>query len=130
MRQESEPTLVTHADARPGNALISDRGVTMIDFDEPTIAWPAYDLARMILDDDATLPPEAAAHLTAILNGYRIGRPQVAIAPEEVWHFLSIRALLMYAWSLEDDETDAAWLERLRIVLEQSVDSSRRTTPS
>jgi Ser/Thr protein kinase RdoA (MazF antagonist) len=123
MRQQSAPTLITHADVRPGNALIADRGVTMIDFDEPAIAWPAYDLARMILDDDGTLPLNAAAHLAAMLDGYRIGRPHVAIAPEEVWHFLSIRALLMYAWSLEDGDTDPDWLGRLRTVLEQHVDA-------
>jgi Ser/Thr protein kinase RdoA (MazF antagonist) len=131
MRQQPAPTLVTHADVRPGNALISDRGVTIIDFDEPAIAWPAYDLARMMLDDDGTLPPNAEAHLAALLNGYRIARPDAAIGPEEVWHFLSIRALLMYAWSLEDGDTDTGWLTRLRQVLEQrqpAPSSGRLTT--
>lgn len=119
MRPQSAPTLVTHADVRPGNALISNGGVTMIDFDEPAIGWPAYDLARMMLDDDGTLATNAEAHLAALLNGYRIARPHAAIGPEEVWHFLSIRALLMYAWSLEDGDTDTGWLMRLRQVLEQ-----------
>lgn len=119
MGQQSGPTLVTHADVRPGNALISERGVTMIDFDEPAIAWPAYDVARMMLDDDGTLAPNAAPHLAAILDGYRIGRPDAAIWPDEVWNFLNIRVLLMYAWSIEDGDTDAGWLTRLRSVLGQ-----------
>jgi Ser/Thr protein kinase RdoA (MazF antagonist) len=119
MDQQSEPTLVTHADVRPGNALISDRGVTMIDFEEPAIAWPAYDLARMMLDDDGTPAANAEAHLAAILNGYRIGRPGAAMWPEDVWHFLNIRVLLMYAWSIEDGDTDTGWMTRLRSLLEQ-----------
>jgi len=131
MRQQSAPTLLTHADVRPGNTLISNGGVTMIDFDEPAIAWPAYDLARMMLDDDGRLPLNAEAHLAALLNGYRIAKPDVVIGPEEVWHFLSIRALLMSAWSLEDGDTDTGWLTRLRTVLEQrqpAPSSGRLTT--
>ncbi|MGE5833432.1 MAG: phosphotransferase enzyme family protein [Acidobacteriota bacterium] len=131
MRQQSAPTLVTHADVRPGNALISDRGATIIDFDVPAIAWPAYDLARMMLDDDGTLATNAEAHLAALLDGYRIARPDAAIGPEEVWHFLSIRAVLMSAWSLEDGDTDTGWLTRLRKVLAQrqpAPSSGRLTT--
>jgi Ser/Thr protein kinase RdoA (MazF antagonist) len=119
IRTQSDHTLVTHSDMRPGNALISDGRVTIIDFDEPTHAWPAYDLARMMLDDDASLPSTPAQHLTAILGGYRGARPDATISAEEVWHFLGIRALLMYVWSIDDHTADVGWRARLRTVLER-----------
>jgi Ser/Thr protein kinase RdoA (MazF antagonist) len=53
-----------------------------------------------------------------ILDGYRRARPFITISAEDVWRFLSIRALLMYVWSQDDATTDAAWRDRLRIVLE------------
>jgi Ser/Thr protein kinase RdoA (MazF antagonist) len=118
LREQFDRTLVTHADVRPGNALIRETGVTMIDFDEPTHAWPAYDLARMMMDDEARLPSIPAQHLMTILDGYRRARPFITISAEDVWRFLSIRALLMYVWSQDDATTDAAWRDRLRIVLE------------
>ena len=118
LREQFDRPLVTHADVRPGNALIGETSVTMIDFDEPTHAWPAYDLARMMMDDEARLPPSAAEHVTAILDGYRRARPQITISVEEISQFLSIRALLMYVWSLDDATTDTAWRDRLRTVLE------------
>jgi Ser/Thr protein kinase RdoA (MazF antagonist) len=118
IRTQPRRTVVTHSDVRPGNALISDSRVTMIDFDEPTHAWPAYDLGRMMMDDEARLPANPAQHLNTILDGYRRARPQITIAAEDVWQFLRIRALLMYVWSQDDATTDAAWRERLRAVLE------------
>ena len=118
LREQFDRMLVTHADVRPGNAVIRETGVTMIDFDEPTHAWAGYDLARMMMDDEARLPSIPVEHLMAILDGYRRARPQIPISGEEVSQFLSIRALLMYVWSLDDATTDAAWRDRLRAVLQ------------
>jgi Ser/Thr protein kinase RdoA (MazF antagonist) len=64
-----EPRLVTHGDVRPANALFDHGRVVLLDFDEPTWAWEAYDLARMMLDDDAGQPEDAALHRSALLNG-------------------------------------------------------------
>ncbi len=109
-----QPQLVTHGDLRPENALISDVRVVLLDFDEPTWAWPTYDLARMILNDDASPPRDRSAHLAAIMTGYLLARPMFSCTSDDLNAFLRIRALLMYGWSLQDHSEDVAWLRRLR----------------
>ena len=110
-----EPYLVTHGDVRPANALFADGRVVLLDFDEPTWAWEAYDLARMLLDDDAGQPRDPALHRSAVLNGYRKARPAISVSTETLDQFLQIRSLLMYCWSLEDPVgASPVWLERLR----------------
>jgi Ser/Thr protein kinase RdoA (MazF antagonist) len=113
----SPPALVTHSDVRPANALISDGRVTVMDFDEPTWAWPPYDLARMMLDDDAR-PSGNTEHLTTLKNGYRRGNRTTSITDADIKAFLDLRVLLMYAWSLQDSETTGSpWLTQLRSLL-------------
>ena len=110
-----EPYVVTHGDVRPANALFADGCVVLLDFDEPTWAWEAYDLARMLLDDDAGQPTDPALHRSAVLNGYRKARPAISVSTETLDQFLQIRSLLMYCWSLEDPaRAGPVWLERLR----------------
>ena len=115
-----QPHLVTHGDVRPENALISDDRVVLLDFDEPTWAWPTYDLARMILNDDASPPRDRSAHLAAIMTGYRQSMPMFSCTSDDLDAFLRIRALLMYGWSLQDHFDDATWLRRLREIIDQA----------
>jgi Ser/Thr protein kinase RdoA (MazF antagonist) len=113
-----EPTLVTHGDVRPENAVASGGRVVLVDFDEPTRAWPPYDLARMMLDDDARPAADPDRHLQAIRDGYRRGRPSATISEDDVAQWLRIRVLLMYAWSLQDSTgSSEAWLHQLRSLL-------------
>lgn len=114
----SEPTLITHADVRPENAVVSDGRVVLLDFDEPTVAWAPYDLARMMLDDDARPPDDPARHFGAIREGYLRGRPAARISADDVEQFVRIRVVLMHAWSVQDPSgsTDA-WLHQLRSLL-------------
>jgi Ser/Thr protein kinase RdoA (MazF antagonist) len=111
----SEPLSITHGDVRPENAVISDGRVILIDFDEPTRAWAAYDLARMMLDDDACPPADRDRHRSAILDGYRRARPRAAIEDSDIERFLGIRILLMYGWSVLDPAgVTEKWLRQLR----------------
>jgi Ser/Thr protein kinase RdoA (MazF antagonist) len=114
----SEQTLITHADVRPENAVVSDGRVVLLDFDEPTVAWAPYDLARMMLDDDARPPRDSVRHLSAIRDGYQRGRPAAPVLDDAVEQFLNIRVLLMYAWSLQDPSgSTETWLPQLRSLL-------------
>jgi Ser/Thr protein kinase RdoA (MazF antagonist) len=114
----TEPTLLTHGDARPGNAVISDGRVMLLDFDEPTIAWAPYDLGRMLLDDNAHPAADPDRHLRAIRDGYRRGRPSSPIVENDLDQLFRIRVLLMYCWSLEDGaHSTEPWLKQLRSLL-------------
>lgn len=118
LERAPEPTQITHGDVRPENVLVSDGRVVLLDFDEPTIAWAPYDLARMMLDDDARPAANPGAHLSAIRAGYRRGRPWATILDDDVEQLLNVRVLLMYAWSLQDPAgSTETWLHQLRSLL-------------
>jgi Ser/Thr protein kinase RdoA (MazF antagonist) len=90
-----------HGDFRPANAVWDGRQVWVIDFDEPTLAHPEYDIARACLRDD--LQPFLVGHLEVFLRGYERVLP---CKPELIFNFLRVRALLMLAWSLQDGSTN------------------------
>lgn len=121
----STPTAfgLCHADARPGNLLWDGGRVRVIDFDEPTWHWHAYDLARAMLALTGRPLGERRALLDALLVGYRRVRPLAPRWQRELPRFLRLRLLLMLAWSEEDAErgtpiqaagTDPAWAAGLR----------------
>jgi Ser/Thr protein kinase RdoA (MazF antagonist) len=91
--------IVTHNDFRPGNAIWDGTYVTIVDFDEPAMAWPEYDAARAMMRDEDALFQDRPGHQEAFLTGYqRIRNLDVS----RIKTFVHVRALLMYAWSLED----------------------------
>ncbi len=92
--------IITHNDFRPGNAIWDGTHVTIVDFDEPALAWPEYDAARTLLRDEDALYQNRAGHLEAFLAGYQRIRSLDVL---RIKTFVHVRALLMYAWSLEDD---------------------------
>ncbi len=91
--------IVTHNDFRPGNAIWDGTHVTIVDFDEPALAWPEYDVARALLRDEDALFQDRAGHQGTFLTGYQ--RIQ-SLGVSRLKTFIHVRALLMYAWSLED----------------------------
>ncbi len=91
--------IVTHNDFRPGNAIWDGTHVTIVDFDEPALAWPEYDAARAMMRDEDALFQDRPGHQETFLTGYqRIRNLDVS----RIETFIHVRALLMYAWSLED----------------------------
>jgi Ser/Thr protein kinase RdoA (MazF antagonist) len=92
--------IVTHNDFRPGNAIWDGTHVTIVDFDEPALAWPEYDVARTMMRDEDALYQNRPGHLEAFLTGYQRIR---SLDVSRIKTFVHVRALLMYAWSLEDD---------------------------
>jgi Ser/Thr protein kinase RdoA (MazF antagonist) len=91
--------IVTHNDFRPGNAIWDGLHVTIVDFDEPALAWPEYDAARAMMRDEDALFQTRPGHQEAFLAGY--GRVH-SLEVSRIKTFIHVRALLMYAWSLED----------------------------
>jgi Ser/Thr protein kinase RdoA (MazF antagonist) len=86
-----------HGDFRPANAVWDGKQVWVIDFDEPTLAHPEYDIARACLRDD--LQPFEVGHLETFLRGYERVLP---CTPERIFGFVRLRALLMLAWERQD----------------------------
>jgi Ser/Thr protein kinase RdoA (MazF antagonist) len=105
--------IVTHGDFRPGNAIWDGARVTILDFDEPVLAWAEYDVARTLLQDECDPFPNLEVHLAHFLEGYERARALPHVQAR-IANFVRVRALLMLAWSLEDSSwaTDAQTMLR------------------
>ena len=104
--------IVTHGDFRSGNAIWDGTRVTILDFDEPMLAWAEYDLARTLLQDECDPFPNLEQHLAHFLEGYERARALPNVK-SRVKNFVRVRALLMLAWSLED----STWVNGAGIML-------------
>jgi Ser/Thr protein kinase RdoA (MazF antagonist) len=110
--------IVTHGDFRSGNAIWDGTRVTILDFDEPVLAWAEYDVARTLLQDECDPFPNLEQHLAHFLVGYERARALPHVQ-SRIKNFVRVRALLMLAWSLEDsswgDETGMVLLKKIAI---------------
>jgi Ser/Thr protein kinase RdoA (MazF antagonist) len=112
---ETLPTsemIVTHGDFRSGNAIWDGTRVTILDFDEPVLAWAEYDVARTLLQDGCDPFPNFEQHLVHFLKGYERARV-FPNGQSRISNFVRVRALLMLAWSLED----SSWVNGAGMVL-------------
>ena len=112
---ETLPTsemIVTHGDFRSGNAIWDGTRVTILDFDEPVLAWAEYDVARTLLQDECDPFPNLEQHLAHFLEGYERARALPNVQ-SRIQNFVRVRALLMLAWGLED----STWANEAGIVL-------------
>lgn len=93
-------TIITHGDCRPANAIWDGENAVIVDFDEPTLAWAEYDIARAMMRDENGVFPDLERHMHTFLTGYeRVRIPQRSRLPQ----WIQLRALLMLAWSLQDE---------------------------
>jgi Ser/Thr protein kinase RdoA (MazF antagonist) len=104
--------IVTHGDFRSGNAIWDGTRVTILDFDEPVLAWAEYDVARTLLQDECDPFPNLEQHLAHFLEGYERARALPNVQ-SRISNFVRVRALLMLAWSLED----SSWVNEAAIML-------------
>ena len=112
---ETLPTsemIVTHGDFRSGNAIWDGTRVTILDFDEPVLAWAEYDVARTLLQDECDPFPNLEQHLAYFLEGYERARALPNVQ-SRIQNFVRVRALLMLAWSLED----STWANEASLML-------------
>ncbi len=101
--------IICHGDFRPANAIWDGEKVRIIDFDEPTLAHPEYDIARACLRDDCQLFP--TGHLEIFLRGYNRILP---CNTARVTNYLRVRVLLMLAWDMQENSMDSGFLETAR----------------
>ena len=109
-----------HADMHPGNILIDDGQLAVIDFDDAAWGWYAYDIAVVLVHYQGG--PDLAAFERAYLAGYRSVRP---IAPEIlalVPAFRLVRGLAQIGWYHQRPEIRPPRFDELKaLVLEQCV---------
>ena len=101
--------LTCHGDFRPANAIWDGSSVWIIDFDEPVLACPEYDVARAMSTDEAGPFPKLTAHFETFRRGYGRSRE---LNVERLQTFIQLHALLSLSWSLEDNSW--GWSHDLR----------------
>lgn len=87
---------LVHADMRLANLLVTDRDVTLIDFDDCGACWYMYDFATTVsfIEDHPSVPELQAAWLT----GYRTVSELDPASEAELATFVLLRRLLLVAW--------------------------------
>ncbi|WP_374653671.1 phosphotransferase enzyme family protein [Dongia sp.] len=98
-----------HADFRLANLLVHQGDVRVIDFDDCGLGWFLYDAATAVsfFEDRADVPEL----MEAWKEGYRRQR---ALPPEddhEMWTFILLRRMTLFAWMGSHAETDLARTE-------------------
>ena len=98
-----------HADLHPGNLLVREDGLAIIDFDDAAFGWRMYDIAVALTHQQAA--PDFAAVRDAFLAGYREVRDLPEAEAAQLPQFLLVRDLVQLGWLHERPEIDAGdWL--------------------
>jgi Ser/Thr protein kinase RdoA (MazF antagonist) len=98
-----------HADLHPGNLLVREGGLAIIDFDDAAFGWRMYDIAVALTHQQTA--PDFAAVRNAFLVGYREVRNLPEAEAAQLPHFLLVRDLVQLGWLHERPEIDPGdWL--------------------
>ncbi len=98
-----------HADFRLANLLVHNGDVRVIDFDDCGLGWFLYDAATAVsfFEDRADVPDL----MEAWKEGYRRQRAWSAADEDELWTFILLRRLTLFAWMGSHADTDLAHTE-------------------
>jgi len=98
-----------HADFRLANLLLHEGDVRVIDFDDSGLGWFLYDAATAVsfFEDRADVPDL----MEAWKEGYRRQRVLPSEDENEIWTFILLRRLTLFAWMGSHSETDLARTE-------------------
>ncbi|MGZ3340007.1 MAG: phosphotransferase enzyme family protein [Reyranella sp.] len=121
-RLDQQPTVYSmiHADMHPGNVLVDGERLTVIDFDDASWGWHAYDISvALVHQQGATL----AAFERAYIAGYRSVRPISDQTLMLVPMFRLVRGLAQIGWYHQRPELDrsARFDEMKAVVLDQCL---------
>ncbi len=95
-RTEPVAYSMIHADLHPGNVLAAGDHLHVIDFDDASFGFHAYELAVALSHSGDH--PEAAAFQQALFDGYRSVRPPAPSLFERVETFKLVRTLASMGW--------------------------------
>lgn len=95
-----------HADFRLANLLVHDGDVRVIDFDDCGLGWFLYDAATAVsfFEDRADVPEL----MEAWKEGYRRHRIVPREDEDELWTFILMRRMTLFAWMGSHSETELA----------------------
>ncbi|MSP81962.1 MAG: aminoglycoside phosphotransferase [Alphaproteobacteria bacterium] len=100
---------LTHADFRLANLLVHEGEVRVIDFDDSGFGWFLYDAGTAVSFFEHA--PEVPALMAAWMEGYRRVRPLASDDERELWTFILLRRMILFAWIGSHGETDLARAE-------------------
>jgi Ser/Thr protein kinase RdoA (MazF antagonist) len=96
---------VIHADLHPGNLLVKDDRLTVIDFDDTAFGWHVYDIAVGLFFHQTS--PLFEAIRSAFIRGYRARRQITDDALALIPMFLLVRGLAQIGWLHQRPEIDS-----------------------
>jgi Ser/Thr protein kinase RdoA (MazF antagonist) len=98
-----------HADFRLANLLVHEGDVRVIDFDDCGFGWFLYDAATAVsfFEDRADVPEL----MEAWKEGYRRRRELPRSDEDELWTFIMMRRMTLFAWMGSHSETELARTE-------------------
>jgi Ser/Thr protein kinase RdoA (MazF antagonist) len=98
-----------HADFRLANLLVHEGDVRVIDFDDCGFGWFLYDAATAVsfFEDRADVPEL----MEAWKEGYRRRRELSRSDEDELWTFIMMRRMTLFAWMGSHSETELARTE-------------------
>lgn len=85
-----------HADLDPGNLILTDSGLALIDFDDAAFGWHGYDLASPL--DEVLFAPDLDDLRAALVDGYWQHRPLAQADIDWLPRFLLIRGMALIGW--------------------------------
>jgi Ser/Thr protein kinase RdoA (MazF antagonist) len=98
-----------HADFRLANLLVHQGDVRVIDFDDCGFGWFLYDAATAVSFMEHR--PDVDQLMQSWLAGYRRVRPVSAAEEDELWTFIMLRRMTLFAWIGSHAATDLARTE-------------------
>jgi Ser/Thr protein kinase RdoA (MazF antagonist) len=127
-RLDQQPAVYSmiHADMHPGNVLVDGERLTVIDFDDASWGWHAYDISvALVHQQGATL----AAFERAYIAGYRSVRPISDQTLMLVPMFRLVRGLAQIGWYHQRPELKRSerFEETKTVVLDQCLSFGRAT---